>query len=109
MALKTFRTGLRTFDTRSLRPPAKVRNDFYHSPEWRALMREIFSERGRRCQDPECATPRGPWGQLYGDHIQEVRDGGAKLDKGNVMIRCAPCHGRKTTAQRVRRAAERFD
>src|SRR5215208_809852 len=96
--LKMFKPRLGTFDTRTLRPPSKVRNDFYHSPEWRALMREVFSERGRRCEDPHCKTPRGPWTQLYGDHVEEIWDGGAKLDKANVMIRCAPCHGRKTTA-----------
>ena len=30
----------------------------------------------------------------YGDHIKERRDGGADFDPGNVMIRCATCHGR---------------
>jgi 5-methylcytosine-specific restriction enzyme A len=108
MPLKTLKPRLAVFDTRRLKPPAKVRDDFYHSPEWRALMREIFRERGRRCQDPQCATPHGPWGQLYGDHVREIRDGGARLDKANVLIRCSPCHGRKTTAERARRAAERY-
>ena len=35
------------------------------------------------------------------DHIVELQDGGAKLDRSNVMLRCRSCHGKKT-AQKIR-------
>lgn len=78
----------------------KVADSFYSSTEWRSLMRDIYARRGRWCED--CgAGGRGV--RLYGDHIKEIRDGGAKLDPMNVRIRCAKCHGRKTAIERARR------
>jgi hypothetical protein len=46
--------------------------------------------------------------KLYGDHIAKLLDGGALLDSGNVMLRCAPCHGRKT-ADEARKRMARLD
>lgn len=97
-----------------LRPPArnvrisvrpKEAKPFYLSPEWKALMRQIIKVRGRRCEDPQhdIAKPRHDV-RLYGDHIIEIEDGGAKLDPSNVMLRCGPCHGRKTAKMRADRA-----
>ena len=78
---------------------------FYGSAAWKALMREIIRERGRRCEDPRCETSnRGQGGKVYGDHMVELIDGGAALDKANVLLRCARCHGRKTAE--ARRARE---
>ncbi|MCP1832817.1 HNH endonuclease signature motif containing protein [Bradyrhizobium sp. USDA 4545] len=78
---------------------------FYLSPEWKALMRQIIKVRGRRCEDPQhdVAKPREDV-RLYGDHIVEIADGGRKLDPSNVMLRCGPCHGRKTAQSRADRA-----
>lgn len=76
---------------------------FYVSPEWRAFRNALIKERGWRCEDPHCETPRGPWKQIYGDHIVELRDGGAPLDRHNVLLRCGKCHGRKTTGARMAR------
>ncbi len=77
---------------------------FYLSPEWKALMRQIIKVRGRRCEDVrhDPASPRDGV-RLYGDHIVEIRDGGAKLDPSNVLLRCARCHGRKTSETRMAR------
>lgn len=97
-----------------LRPPArnprisvrpKEAKPFYLSPEWKALMRQIIKVRGRRCEDPEhdISKPRHDV-RLYGDHIVELEDGGAKLDPSNVLLRCGPCHGRKTAETRAARA-----
>jgi 5-methylcytosine-specific restriction enzyme A len=36
-------------DTRSARPPAKIANPFYLTPEWRSLVAEIIRERGASC------------------------------------------------------------
>lgn len=103
--LKNFGPRLAPISTQRLRTPPKTTESFYGSAAWKALMREIIQERGRRCEDPNCETPRGPWGKIYGDHIIEIRDGGAPLDKANILLRCSPCHGRKTAAERVARGA----
>src|SRR5947209_2422612 len=72
---------------------------FYSSPAWKQLIAAIIKARGRGCEDPSCTTPnRGAGQRVYGDHVHELQDGGAPLDPGNVMLRCAPCHGRKTAA-----------
>lgn len=106
--LKTLGPRLKPIDTRTVRPPPKVVESIYSSSEWKTLMREIFEERGRRCEDTECKTPHGPWGKLYGDHVIEIKDQGPAFDKRNVLIRCAPCHGRKTAAERVKRGAKQW-
>ncbi len=103
--LKLLGSQVMTFDTRSAKPPDKVALPFYSSPEWRALLNKIIDQRGRRCQDPRCKRPFGPWGRIYGDHIVELQDGGAALDDSNVMLRCASCHVRKTGEARAARQA----
>jgi 5-methylcytosine-specific restriction enzyme A len=81
----------------------------YHTKEWRALVIAIIRQRGRRCEDPQCTTQdRGAGRQIYGDHIRELQDGGALLDPGNVLLRCASCHTRKTLAERTKRMAKRW-
>lgn len=82
----------------------KQASPFYLSPEWKALMAEITRTRGRSCEDSEHdpALPRAGV-RVYGDHIVEIIDGGAMLDPMNVLLRCAPCHGRKTARARAAR------
>lgn len=92
-------------DTRSAKPPTKTANPFYLTPEWRALVCEIIRERGARCEDPQCRYPERAGIRLFGDHIVELQDGGAPLDKANVMLRCGSCHTRKTSAVRAQRMA----
>jgi hypothetical protein len=87
----------------AIRPAAKQAEAFYMSPEWRAFRAEMERQRGRRCQDPQCRAPHAP-GVRYLDHVKERKDGGADLDPGNVLFRCAPCHGRKTEEERQARA-----
>lgn len=102
MALRTIRPRLRTIDTRTAKPPPKRAEAFYLSREWRTLIASIIAKRGRRCE--ECGTSGGI---IYGDHIIELKDGGAPLDEANIMLRCPACHGRKTAAERTRRLAAR--
>lgn len=85
----------------------KRADPFYLSAEWKALMKAIIRTRGRVCedQDHDAAKPREGV-RLYGDHVIEIKDGGAKLDPHNVLLRCAACHGRKTAATRADRARE---
>src|SRR5664279_1848789 len=101
MALKTLqsrfaRLPIRKTATGLLGRSGKLTNRFYLSPAWRALRTDLIKHRGWRCEDPGCDTPRGPWRQIYGDHVVELSDGGAALDARNVLLRCGVCHGRKT-------------
>jgi hypothetical protein len=101
----------------TLRPPVpavaarltkrpRTTEPFYSSAEWRALVAHLIATRGRRCEDPQCTTPdRRADQRIYGDHIHELKDGGAPLDPANVMLRCAPCHGRKTAQEAAKRMA----
>lgn len=107
--VKMIRPTLRTMDTRSVRPPPKTADSFYLSPEWRTLMAEIIRERGRICEDPRCdGRTHHPGMRVFGHHIHELKDGGAPLDKGNVMLRCGASHSRVTAANRAERMKERF-
>lgn len=101
-------------DIRSAVPPVKETNPFYSSAAWLTLLAAIIKERGRVCEDPKHAFNRthrlknalpdaSSLGRIYGDHIIELRDGGAPLDKSNIMLRCAVCHGRKTASEAMRR------
>ncbi|RUM06802.1 HNH endonuclease [Rhizobium chutanense] len=107
--LRTISTTLRTVETRTVIPESKKADAFYLSPEWRALMSEIIRQRGRVCEDPRCDGRTHKRGmRVFGDHIVELKDGGAPLDPNNVMLRCGASHTRKTAAARAKRLAERF-
>jgi 5-methylcytosine-specific restriction protein A len=82
-----------------LTAPPKAVDPFYRSPGWLALIASIKRERGNRCQD--CPAQGGV---IIGDHIHELKDGGAPLDRRNVRLRCVPCHNTKTAASRAIRA-----
>jgi hypothetical protein len=92
-----------------LTPSPKIADPIYNTPEWRALIASIIRQRGRRCEDPLCQTPNRAAGQrVYGDHVVELKDGGALLDPKNVLLRCGSCHTRKTIAERAKRMATRW-
>ncbi|MGE0424943.1 MAG: HNH endonuclease [Reyranellaceae bacterium] len=107
-SLSSLAPRIATFDTSAAKPPPKTADAFYLSREWRTLVREIVAERGARCEDP-MHDPRRPRGgvRMFGDHVHELQDGGAPLDKANVLLRCGSCHSRKTVAVRAARMAER--
>jgi hypothetical protein len=92
-----------------IRPPAKTTNPFYLSPEWRSLIGQIIARRGRRCE--KCGKYRDQDGRpirVFGDHVIELRDGGALLNESNVQILCSDCHAAKTAAMRAARTAMRY-
>ena len=81
--------------------PAKRAAPFYLSPEWKALIASIKQKRGAYCQDPQHPVGVPRWkGRMFGDHVIELKDGGAALDERNIMLRCGACHTRKTMQQR---------
>jgi 5-methylcytosine-specific restriction enzyme A len=95
---------VRSLDVRSAAPAPKRADPFYLSPEWRALMLVIISQRGRVCEDPHCdGRTHHPGMRIFGDHIVELKDGGAPLDPANVLLRCGASHTKKTLAQRSAR------
>ncbi len=81
-----------------IKPSPKTADRDLTQGHWRALVAEIIGERGRVCEG--CGR-RGCY--LEADHVVERRDGGALLDKRNVVLLCAKCHGKKTMAARARR------
>jgi 5-methylcytosine-specific restriction protein A len=95
---------LRAMPSRLAAPPPKLRaapkqtDPFYESQAWRSLVASIKEERGPWCQD--CGSGH----RVAGDHVVEMKDGGAALDRNNVRLRCAKCHNRKTARERSKRA-----
>ena len=101
MKLRCAPPRVKAAETRRVLPPLKVALPFYSTPEWKALMRQIIAERGRRCQD--CGREGC---RVFGDHIQELSDGGAALDPENVRLKCGSCHTAKTMQARKERAEQ---
>ncbi|WP_073051991.1 HNH endonuclease [Kaistia soli] len=101
--LQTLKPAIATLDTRTAMPPPKVANPFYLSTAWRALVAEVTAERGPLCQDPLCKRASRYASRVFADHVVELQDGGAPLDKGNILLRCGSCHTRKTLAVRAER------
>ena len=92
-----------------LTPRPKTVLPVYNSPEWKALIAAIIEQRGRCCEDPSCQSQNHGAGQrIYGDHVIELQDGGELLDPANIQLLCAPCHGRKTAAERDKRMSKRW-
>ncbi len=77
-----------------IRAPDKQALPFYLSSEWRGLMRRLIEERGRRCE--KCRAN----GNDLGDHIVELKDGGALLDPANIQLLCGSHHTLKTNAMK---------
>ncbi|MFA5897890.1 MAG: HNH endonuclease signature motif containing protein [Hyphomicrobium sp.] len=95
--LSNIRSGLKPMSGR-LRLPPKIADSLYTSREWRELVARIKRARGAWCVI--CGSKH----RLIGDHIIEIRDGGAPLDTSNVELLCFTCHQRKTAAARLKRA-----
>jgi len=55
--------------------------------------------------DMSLVGPR-PERRMFVDHIVELKDGGAALDRSNLWLLCGGCHSLKTAAERTRRTAQ---
>jgi 5-methylcytosine-specific restriction endonuclease McrA len=97
--LRMLRTGLRTLDTRTIKPGQKQADPFYDTPEWRALRDQVRREAGGCCEWSGCES-RG----RYVDHRIERSDGGADLDRSNLWLLCPSHHRIKTVRARAARA-----
>ncbi|MCR9134746.1 MAG: HNH endonuclease [Alphaproteobacteria bacterium] len=81
-----------------LKPAPKLAEQFYSSPQWRTLIKQIKQERGNWCEI--C----GSTSRVIGDHIKERKDGGAPLDPANIQLLCITHHNIKTARERSHRA-----
>jgi len=99
--LRCINSGLTALDTSIARVPPKTTDGFYLSKEWRALLASVIKQRGRMCE--RCGRTGC---RIFGDHIHELKDGGARLDPKNVMLLCGSCHTSKTAHAKARRAAK---
>ena len=101
MKIKALPPRVGLLDTRTAPPEAKRAEPFYSSPEWRSLLERLIATRGRRCE--VCGKAR----RVVGDHVKELKDGGAPLDERNVRLTCWPCHTKKSNEARAARQAAR--
>jgi 5-methylcytosine-specific restriction enzyme A len=104
--LKTYRPSIRLADTSTVRrnhllPDQASIGEFYGSPEWRALRRQVLREANGRCQWPGCGRSTGP---MHVDHILEIKDGGAPLQRSNLWCLCQAHHNTKTAAEKAERS-----
>ena len=81
----------------AVRSAPKVADLLYRSAAWRAMVKAIKRKRGDHCE--RCGSTH----RVIGDHIVEIKDGGAELDETNVELLCQACHNRKTAQARARR------
>ncbi|TXN40441.1 HNH endonuclease [Methylobacterium sp. WL30] len=88
-----------TAEFRTCPPPTDIRtgrairqqDPFYGSTAWQDLRKAVVAERGRQCED--CGAQPG---RVYVDHVVELKDGGAPLDRSNLRVLCPSCHTTKT-------------
>jgi 5-methylcytosine-specific restriction protein A len=101
--LKTLGPRLKPIDTRTVRPPPKITEDFYGSSEWKAVRAQVLQRDHYKCV--KCGRREG---RLFVDHIVERKDGGADLDTANLETLCASHHTEKTHAEAVKRGVRKY-
>ena len=104
MGLQALQPRVGLADLRNAALPPKVADRFYTLPAWIALRDRVRREAGGRCQAPGCGRAER---RMFVDHIVELKDGGAPLERANVWLLCASHHSLKTVAQRAKRTARR--
>lgn len=75
--------------------PPKAADPFYLSRAWRAMAERLKRDRGIVCEGAGHEGPRA-CASVIADHVEEIRDGGARLDPANIMLLCPACHAVKT-------------
>ena len=96
------RVGLANLRTAAL--PPKVADRFYSSSAWIALRDRVRREAGGRCQAPGCGRAER---RMFVDHIVELKDGGAPLERLNCELLCNSHHVLKSNVERAKRTARR--
>ncbi|RUT25996.1 HNH endonuclease [Asaia sp. W19] len=101
MSLLTSCAKVRPLDVAIASLGSKSPDCVYLKREWRSLISCLLAQRGRRC---EVCGRTGC--RIFGDHIHELKDGGAPLDPGNIRLLCGSCHSTKTARVRAIRTRE---
>ena len=104
MGLQALQLRVALANLRTAALPPKVADRFYSSAAWIALRDRVRREAGGRCQAPSCGHAER---RMFVDHIVELKDGGAPLERTNVWLLCASHHSLKTVAERATRTARR--
>src|SRR5260370_39434232 len=91
--LQTLRRRVGLANLQTAKVPPKSANKFYLSLEWIALRDRVRREAGGRCQAPGCGRMET---RMFVDHVVELQDGGAALERSNTWLLCGSCHGLKT-------------
>jgi 5-methylcytosine-specific restriction enzyme A len=104
MGLQALQPRVALANLRTAALPPKIAEPFYSSPAWIALRDRVRREAGGRCQAPGCGCAER---RMFVDHIVELKDGGAPLERSNCQLLCHAHHAVKTVAERARRTARR--
>ena len=100
MGLRALQPRVWLANLRTAALPPKVADRLYSSPAWIALRDRVHREAGGRCQAPGCGRAES---RMFVDHIVELKDGGAPLERSNVWLICRAHHSKKTARERANR------
>lgn len=78
----------------------KVKDPFYQLAVWKKFA-VWYRRRNPLCV--HCLARGRTTAANVVDHIQEIKDGGARLSEANVQSLCSRCHGIKTAAAKAER------
>ena len=101
MVIKALPPRIKPISLDTARAPAVTYVPLYSSKEWLGLMANLKRTRGNRCEHCERTGVR-----LVGDHVVELKDGGAALEPSNIALLCWSCHTTKTNRARASRIAK---
>jgi 5-methylcytosine-specific restriction protein A len=74
---------------------------FYQSAAWRSVRAAFLREHPlcTRCEKAGRVVP-----SVVADHIEPLKDGGARFDWSNLQGLCLSCHNRKSAGETARRS-----
>lgn len=67
---------------------------FYYSSPWKKFRKEYLTQHPDERECSLCLHPVDGRNLIL-DHIVGIRQGGAKLDEGNIQVLCLSCNSRK--------------
>jgi hypothetical protein len=105
--LRSLAPRLRSINTSAIKPPPKIKDAVYNSPEFAAWRSIVIARAGGQCEavvDGQRCPKAKPTDRVYADHIVELKDGGSLLDPNNGQCLCASHHEIKTADVRRYRA-----
>lgn len=96
--LKCLPPTVRSASVAVAKVPPKVADETYRTPEHRAWSAAVIARAGHTCERCGRSGVR-----MFADHIIEVKDDGAPLDRKNGQCLCGSCHSLKTAEERAKR------